>query len=279
MKRTASIAVLATLLLASQGDASNGFLKTVGEAQKAAKANNQLIFVDLFAEWCGWCHRFAKEVVPSEAFQKATDNMVLLKLDTEDKGEGTAFARRYQITSLPSFMILDSDLSVAAMIRGYSPAPQFAEMLKESVNKYRTFQKLVDSEPSLAKDYNKRLEIAREFRLRQAYPKSESRLKKLTSEKGVPVDVRDSAWYELAFLYMNQGQADQTIMTVNNFAKVQTKGDSLEKAMLLIPDVYLSQGNYRAALTELKAFKKKFPSSTLIPNIDAIIPNIERMVQ
>lgn len=273
------MAVLAALLIVPQAFADNGFLKSVEVAQKRAKEKKQLIFVDLFAEWCGWCHRFAKEVVPSEAFQKATDDMVLLKLDTEDRGEGTQFARRYQITSLPTFAILDSDLSVAGLIRGYAPAAQFSQMVEETVQKYRKFQKLVEQEPALNKDYAKRLEIAREFRVRQAFTKSESRLKKLVTEKGVPVVLRDDAWYELSVLYMQQSQFDQALMTIKNFKKAQTKGDSLEKATLLISDVHLSQGNYRAAAKELRDFKAKFPNSAHIRNIDMILPNIERMVQ
>lgn len=279
MKRTASIAVLAALLFVPQASAGGGFLKSVAEAQKQAKAKKQLIFVDLFAEWCGWCHRFAKEVVPSEAFQKATDDMVLLKLDTEDKGEGTQFARKYQIQSLPTFLLLDSDLSIAAMIRGYAPAPQFAQMVQDGVQKYETFRKLVDSEPSLTKDYAKRLEIAREFRYRQAFSKSEQRLRKLTSEKGVPVATRDEAWYELALLYMQQAQYDQAIETIGQFGKAQSKGESLEKATLLVSDIYLARGDYKSAVAELKAFKTKFPQSSLNKNIDQILPNIERMIK
>lgn len=271
--------MLAALLIVPQAFAGNGFLKSVEAAQKQAKEKKQLIFVDLFAEWCGWCHRFAKEVVPSEAFQKATDDMVLLKLDTEDRGEGTQFARRYQITSLPTFAILDTDLSIAGLIRGYAPAPQFSKMVEETVQKYRKFQKLVEQEPSLTRDYPKRLEIAREFRIRQAFAKSEPRLKKLISEKNVPVAFRDDAWYELAVLYMQQSQFDQAVVTINEFKKAQSKGDSLEKANLLISDVYLSQGNYRAAAKELRDFKAKFPKSPLIANVDQILPNIERMVQ
>ena len=94
MKRTISIAALLVAFLVPQADAA--FLKTVAAAQKKAKEKNQLIFVDMFAEWCTWCHRFDKEVVPSEAFQNATDGMVLLRLDTED-GDARALVKLKQV--------------------------------------------------------------------------------------------------------------------------------------------------------------------------------------
>jgi thioredoxin-related protein len=277
LKRIASIAALLALLVAPQALAAGGFLKTVSAAQKKAKEKNQLIFVDLFADWCGWCHRFDKEVVPSEAFQNATDNMVLLRLDTEDGKEGTQFARKYQIVSLPTFLILDPDLSIAAVIKGYAPPDRFVEMMTASVGKYREFESLVAQEVMLTKDYAKRLQIAREFRVRQAFDKSESRYRKLIGEKGVPVETRDDAYYELAVMYMQQGKHADVLKTVADFGKVQKEGMVYERSRLLVTDVYMAQGNYKGAASELKAFKSKFPKSPLAAQVDSMLANVERV--
>lgn len=277
MKRTASIAALLALLVVPQALAAGGFLKTVSAAQKKAKEKNQLIFVDLFAEWCGWCHRFEKEVVPSEAFQNATDNMVLLRLDTEDGREGTQFARKYQIVSLPTFLILDPDLSVAAVIRGYAEPRRFVEMMTGSIAKYREFQALVAQEMMLSRDYAKRLQIAREFRVRQAFDKSEQRYRKLVTEKDVPVETRDDAFYELAVLYMQQGRHEDVLKTVAEFGKVQREGMVYERSRLLVTDVYMAQGNYKSAANELKSFKAKFPKSPLVTQVESMLVNVERM--
>jgi thioredoxin-related protein len=275
LKRIISIAALLAVFIVPQADAA--FLKTVAAAQKKAKEKNQLIFVDLFAEWCGWCHRFDKEVVPSEAFQKATDDMVLLRLDTEDGKEGTQFARKYQIVSLPTFLILDPDLAVAAVIRGYAPPDRFAEMVNGSIEKYRDFEKLVKQEAMLTKDYARRLQIAREFRVRQSFDKSEQRLKKLATEPGVTPVVRDEAFLELAVLYLDQGKHADVQKTVADFSRVQSDGYTLERAQLVLTQAYMAQGNYKQAASELKSFKKKFPKSTLISQVDGMLPNIERM--
>lgn len=271
------MAALIALLVVPQASAAGGFLKTVGEAQKKAKEKNQLIFVDMFADWCGWCHRFEKEVVPSEAFQKATANMVLLRLDTEDRREGTQFSQRYGVGSLPTFLILTPDLSVAAVLRGYAPPARFVEMMNGSLAKYTEFEKLLSREKTLAKDYPKRLEIAREFRTRLNTSAAEERLRKLTTETGVPADVRDEAFYELALLYMQQGDHPKVFKTVTDFGKVQKQGYAFERARMLITNVHLAQQNYKSALHELKAFKATFPNSPLIPSVDSMLPNLERL--
>src|SRR5262249_27224444 len=145
---------MAATLVAGQAFAGP-WLNSVDAAQKKAKAGHQLIFVDLFAEWCGWCHKFEQDVIPSQAFQSATDAMVLLRLNTEDGRDGSKLARDYQIRSLPTFVVLNEDLLIAGEIRGYAPASDFAKMLKETIDRYNDFQKRSTSEASFAKDFQK----------------------------------------------------------------------------------------------------------------------------
>ena len=277
MKRIVFIAALVAAIAAPQAFAAGGFHNTVAAAQKVAKEKNRLIFVDLFADWCGWCHRFDKEVVPSEAFQKSTDDMVLLRLDTEDGKEGTEFSRRYGVTSLPTFVILTPDLALAATLRGYAPPTQFAAMINEGLKKHRDFEEAVAREGMLAKDYQKRLDLAREFRTRHAWSEAEKRFRKLTSEPGVPVNIRDGAYYDLGVLYLQQKKHEQVLNTVKEFAKVQRQGDLFEQAKFLIPQVYLDQGKIDAALNELNVFKATYPKSKLMPMVESTIAQLKRL--
>jgi thioredoxin-related protein len=277
LRRILLLAALVSFAIVPQTLAT-GWLKSVVEAQKIAKEKKQVIFVDLFAQWCGWCHRFEQDVYPSEAFQKSTDDMVLLKLDTEDGKEGTAFAQRYQITSLPTFLMINPDMTIVGFIRGYAPPNDFAKIVDDTVKKYKDFQKLAASEDSFATDYQKRFDLAREFRFRQDYTKSEPRLRKLTAEKNVPAAVRDQAYYELGIVYLIQGKFADVTKTIDRFSKVQSQGEPFERARLLATDVCLAQGNLRCAVTELRSFKQKFPNSALIPNVDQMLPSIERQL-
>src|SRR3954453_4473771 len=102
MKRIALLAAGAPLFV--QQASASPWLKDIASAQKIAKEKNQLIFVDLFADWCGWGHRFEQEVIPSESFQNATENMVLLRLNSEDGKDGTKFAHYFSVNSLPTFL-------------------------------------------------------------------------------------------------------------------------------------------------------------------------------
>jgi thioredoxin-related protein len=255
---------------------ANPWIKSVATAGKKAKDGNKLIFVDLFAEWCGWCHKMEQEVFPTEAFQNATDNMVLLRLNTEDGSEGTALAAKFSVRTLPTFLVLAPDMSVAGVIRGFAPAPEFVASLEQVEKQHQDFVKKVKNEGSIANDYQKRLDLAKEFTQRFALKDSESRLKKLVAEKNAPVTVRDQAYYELTVSQVLQKKYADALATIDAFGKVETKGESYENARLLAGQIYLEQGNILGAANELRNFKATFPNSPLVKNVDMMLPDLER---
>ena len=278
MKRFALAATVA-LLIVPQAFAGP-WIKSLTVAQKKAKESKSLIFVDLFADWCGWCHRMEQEVFPSATFQSATDKMVLLRLNTEDGGEGTAFARKYQITSLPTFLMLSSDgNTLAGIIRGYAPASEFAASVKSTESKYNAFLDRVANEGSIANDYQKRLDLAAELGERGDATGSETRLRKLIADPKAPADIREKAYYNLAVTQATQGKRDESLKTIQKFSTVVSKGESLERARLLASQIYYEQGDFKSAVTELKRFKTNFPNSVLIGRVDQLLPQLEAQLK
>jgi thioredoxin-related protein len=277
LKRTVLLA--ATCILLAQQLSANAWLKSYTAAQKKAKEKNALIFVDLFADWCGWCHKMEEEVFPAEAFQKATENKVLLRLNTEDAGEGTKVSQQFGVTSLPTFLLLTPKGTVAGVIRGYYPANEFVKAISDTESKYKDFVKRAATEDSIAKNYDKRLDLAKEFRARYELPESEERFKKLTAEAGVPQRIRDEAYYELALTQVVGKHYDEGLKTIRKFGSVQNKGESYEKARLLAGDIYVQQGNFQSAVNELRAFKVTFPNSQYVQNVDVVLPQLEQRLK
>jgi thioredoxin-related protein len=274
LKRVAFL--ISVILLLAPGAFASPWITSLATAQKKAKDSKQLIFVDLFADWCGWCHRMEQEVFPSQAFQSATDDLVLLRLNTEDGADGSKLAQRFQVTSLPTFLLITPDMTIAGIIRGYAPPNDFVKSVKDSEVRYNDFAQRVKQESTFAKDYQKRLDLAREFTQRYALPESEARLKALTAEHGVPASIRDQSYYELAVSQIMQKKYVDAVKTVNAFSKVQTQGESYERSRLLLAQAYMEQGNILGAVNELKKFKQMFPNSKLVGNVDMILPDLER---
>jgi thioredoxin-related protein len=273
-RRTLWAALLALLLVPSLF--AGGWNKSLAAAKKEASRENELIFVDLFADWCGWCHKMEQDVFPSEAFQKATDDMVLLRLNTEDGADGTKLARDYEVNSLPTFLVLSPDLMVAGVIRGYAPSEEFVKSLKRVEADYDKFQARLKAEPKWARrEYQKRFDLAQELTGRRGFTQSESRLRKLLADDGLPADLRDKSFYELAVTQMFQKKYDDSLATIKRLGILQKKGDALERSRFLAGQIYIQKGNLTAALNEYKTFKTTFPNSPLVQNVDMILPRLE----
>jgi thioredoxin-related protein len=265
------------LALAPQTFAGGTWLKTIAAAQKEAKEKNQLILVDMFAEWCGWCHRFEREVFPTPVFKEATADMVLLRLNTEDGKEGTQLSRKFGITSLPTFLVLTPELTSAGMIRGYAPPEPFAKSLKETRNSHAEFKKRLKNEAKL--DYFQRLNLAKDLNARADFEQSAPRLKKLMTEKGVPAAVRDQAYYELALAYTMQNKLTDAQKTIRELLMLSRAGEAVERARMLLGQTYLQQGNLLQARNEYRDFRDLFPQSPLLGNIEQILAELEKRVQ
>lgn len=276
MKRT--VLLVAVVLLLGQQAFAGPWNKSWTTAQKAAKDSQKLVFVDLYADWCGWCKRMEQEVFPSQAFQNATDSMILLRLNTEDGADGSKFAHEFGISTLPTFLLMAPDGIIAGVIHGYAPSEEFVKALKDQQTEYAAFTKKLSDEKGTGGNYQARLDLAREIRSRYGLTQSEARFKKLLAEP-VPVNIRDSAYYELAIAQLMEQHYDDALATLKKFSTVQSKGETYERSRLLVGQVYISQGKWDNALAEYRNFKTKFPQSPLVKNIDMVLPQIEQQAK
>ncbi len=104
-----------------------------------AKAENKLIFVDVYTTWCGPCKKMDKQVFSSEKvgnFYNA--NYVAFKIDAE-KGEGLAFAKQYEIASYPSLLILDGNGKQINKNKGFLNIEDFLKFGQETLSAEEVF--------------------------------------------------------------------------------------------------------------------------------------------
>ncbi len=124
-----------------QGNKQEGIVFTKGSLSQVlakAKAENKLVFVDVYASWCGPCKRMAADIFPQKKvgdYFNAT--FVNAKFDAE-QGEGITVARTYKVDRYPTFLILDGDGVLKGTLIGGSPADDFIARIKKLVEKGTT---------------------------------------------------------------------------------------------------------------------------------------------
>ncbi|MDE0659225.1 MAG: thioredoxin family protein [Gammaproteobacteria bacterium] len=81
------------------------------DAFKAAEENGQLVFVDVYTEWCGPCKLMDANVFPKDAVGDYFNaRFVNIKLDAEDEDvNGPEIGDRYGISAYPTLLFLNPD--------------------------------------------------------------------------------------------------------------------------------------------------------------------------
>lgn len=104
-------------------------------ALKRAKAENKLIFMDLWTEWCPPCQHLQKNVFPTPEAQAALAKMVpfsalVEKRDRTPLPEGSKLADTYRLTAFPTLVILDANgKEVRRQVGAFRSGAEFAAWL------------------------------------------------------------------------------------------------------------------------------------------------------
>ena len=134
--------LLLPLALPAQGGGMTFFQGTWQEALEAARTQRKPVFVDAYTVWCGPCKAMARNTFPDGevgAFFNA--NFINYQLDME-KGEGVAFAQRYDVIAYPTLLFINHQGEVIHKALGYRDPGQFIAEGRKAVSPDRNFELL-----------------------------------------------------------------------------------------------------------------------------------------
>lgn len=193
---------------AAQANEKIEWAKDWNEARRAAESSNQLIMIDFFTDWCGWCKRLDKDTYSDTAVIKLARDFVAFKTDAEKEGE--ELAKKYEVRGYPTILFVEKTGEVVGRIGGYMPPEPFIE------------------EVTRIRDAHKEL------------PKLEARLKES------PDDGEANARYaEIMAMRDKRAEAEAAIARAE---KAGHTGDVLARALNAVGDGYQSEGKLEVAL-------------------------------
>jgi len=115
---------------------------TYKDALAAAKAENKMVFIDFYTEWCGPCKMMAREIFPQKSVGDfMNERFVSIKIDAE-KGEGVTISKKYNVKAYPTFVILNPDETEVGRTEGSRTASAFVAEIDRISNPEKTPEKI-----------------------------------------------------------------------------------------------------------------------------------------
>lgn len=109
------------------------FEGSYAEALAKAKAENKLLFVDIYASWCGPCKRLkATTFRDPEVGAFFKQHFIAFAVDGE-KGEGPVLAKQFGLRAYPSLYWVQPDGSIAASQVGFVNASELLQLSKKQI--------------------------------------------------------------------------------------------------------------------------------------------------
>ena len=156
------MAMAMTVAVMAQGMVFEPEGTTLEQAAAKAKAENKLVFMDCYTQWCGPCKKMAKDVFTQEMVGAYMNpKFVNIKVDMESD-YGTPLAKKLQITAYPTFVIFNGDAKEVGRFLGSSDGVKFIENVGKNSMDTNTSDleqrfKSGDRGPQFLQDYLKTL--------------------------------------------------------------------------------------------------------------------------
>ncbi|MGB6001950.1 MAG: thioredoxin family protein [Thermoanaerobaculia bacterium] len=243
------------------------WIADIKQALALADHRDEYLLVDLYADWCHWCKLLEREVFSTHRFKEFASQFVLLRVDTEDGGQGTRFVERLGTPSLPTTLILNPRMVKVAEVEGYLPTEKMIEALESQLAAYRALEQAL-AEFGEGDDPAILYTLGKELQARNDGERATELYRRLLEGPGVTPEQELSARFRLVnSLRLSQrfDEAQEELEQALILATAQQNNRLLEHLDLLAADLARERGDCRSALTYLQTFLERYPQSSLRP--------------
>ena len=106
---------------------------SLAEALQQAKADDKLVMIDFYADWCGYCDKLDDTTWKDAKVQAwLRGHVVPIKIDVDAEQD---LAAKYQVRGLPTIVFLKPDGSEVERVGGYVDEDVFLQEVVPAVEK------------------------------------------------------------------------------------------------------------------------------------------------
>jgi thiol:disulfide interchange protein len=108
------------------------WLSSMSSGLQAAQASKLPVVVDVGAKWCHWCTKLETESFPDRSVQALAGKFVWVRLDAD---VDQATLGQYQISMLPTILVLDASGREVSRLTAFATGPELAAFLKSALTR------------------------------------------------------------------------------------------------------------------------------------------------
>lgn len=174
MKVVRLIALVCLLPLAGAAQQAQVRWMSIEEALKASEKNPRKILIDMYTDWCGWCHKMDRDTFGDSTIAKyISQNYYAVKMNAETQPDFSYKGRTFKLLtaagksmnefvlavtnnrpSYPSIAYLDEQGNVLTVVPGYQKPENLhpiLQFLKEDKFKTMKFEEFVSRQQPTSK--------------------------------------------------------------------------------------------------------------------------------
>jgi thioredoxin-like negative regulator of GroEL len=249
--------------------------KSFDEALKKARKAGKPVFVDFWAEWCGWCHRLDKNTYADPGVARKAQDFVAVKVNTEGSHKELAVAVRYHVTSLPTIVFLSPEGRQLLRLNGYQGPGQFPRTLEEAL---RTAESVMSWEDTLARnpdDPQALLALGSHLFDQECFEEARDLLQRAVArDAGEEPNRRRRARMLLAILEHVSRNFAEAERLVKEALSLQPGPDDQPKLLFVLGRTYVSSGRQAEGVATFEVIVREYPQSPVAAKARETLVNL-----
>ena len=239
--KTIVIAIMLLFTAKAFSNEINFISGTYSEILAKAKAENKVVMIDFFTDWCKWCVELDKKVYTvSEVAEFANTNQINWKIDAE-KGEGIELAKKFGVSGFPTVLYVNASGEEIDRIVGYFPAKEFLPLMKDYAAGKNTMKSLKATLSTNPDDIEANFRVGKKTADAGNMDEAKKYFEKvLTLDPG-----NKSGWADDAELYL--AQIKNTPAAIEAFINKYPESDLTKQAYIYLAEVSLEGNDYTKA--------------------------------